>query len=54
MVANQPIVDQPLTSKGEISIGDEAWLGYGVIVLSGGRNGKGVVIEGAPEIRTVW
>ena len=47
----KPIVDQPLASKGEISIGDEAWLGHGVIVLSGVRIGKGAVI-GAGSVVT--
>ncbi len=47
----KPIVDQPLTSRGEISIGDEAWLGHGVIVLSGVRIGKGAVI-GAGSVVT--
>ena len=39
-----PIASQPLTSKGDIFIGDEAWLGYGAIVLSGVRIGRGAVI----------
>jgi acetyltransferase-like isoleucine patch superfamily enzyme len=39
-----PISRQPLQTKGGIVIGDEAWLGYGVIVLSGVRIGKGAVI----------
>lgn len=49
--AGQPIALQPLTSKGEIVIEDEAWLGYGVIVLSGVRIGKGAVI-GAGSVVT--
>lgn len=38
------IMDQPLTSKGPIIIEDDAWLGYGAIVLSGVRIGKGAVV----------
>lgn len=38
------IMDQPLTSKGEISIGDGAWLGYRVTVLQGVTIGAGAVI----------
>ncbi|MFW6323882.1 MAG: DapH/DapD/GlmU-related protein, partial [Desulfovibrionales bacterium] len=38
------IRNQPLTSKGGIEIGDEAWLGVGVTVLSGVRIGNGAVI----------
>lgn len=49
--AGQPVAVQPLTSKGAIVIGDEAWLGYGVIVLSGVRIGKGAVI-GAGSVVT--
>jgi acetyltransferase-like isoleucine patch superfamily enzyme len=41
---DRPIANQPLTTKGPIIIEDEAWLGYGVIVLSGVRIGKGAVI----------
>ena len=35
---------QPLQTKGGISIGDDVWLGFGVIVLDGVRIGKGAVI----------
>lgn len=40
----QSIRAQPLTTKGDVEIGDESWLGVGVIVLSGVRIGKGSVI----------
>lgn len=39
-----PMQDQPLSSKGDIVIDEDAWLGVGVIVLSGVRIGKGAVI----------
>ena len=38
------IMDQPLTSKGPISVGDGAWLGYRVTVLQGVNIGAGAVI----------
>lgn len=38
------IRNQPLKTKGGIIIGDDAWLGFGVIVLDGVRIGKGAVI----------
>lgn len=44
MAAERPIQDQPLTSNGGIRIGDEAWLGYGVIVLDGVKIGRGAVV----------
>jgi acetyltransferase-like isoleucine patch superfamily enzyme len=37
-------MDQALTSKGSITIGDEAWLGDGVKVLDGVHIGKGAII----------
>jgi acetyltransferase-like isoleucine patch superfamily enzyme len=40
----QSIRAQPLTAKGDVEIGDESWLGVGVIVLSGVRIGRGAVI----------
>jgi acetyltransferase-like isoleucine patch superfamily enzyme len=39
-----PIMGQPLHTKGPITIGDGAWLGHAVIVLSGVRIGAGAVI----------
>ena len=39
-----PIRKQPLLSKGPIRIDDEAWLGFGVIVLGGVKIGKGAAI----------
>jgi len=46
-----PIADQALTSKGPIIIGDGAWLGTRVIVLSGVTIGSGAII-GAGSIVT--
>lgn len=40
----EPIRKQPLQTKGGITIDDDAWLGFGVIVLDGVRIGKGAVI----------
>jgi acetyltransferase-like isoleucine patch superfamily enzyme len=45
------IMDQPLKTKGGIFIEDDAWLGYGVIVLDGVRIGKGAVV-GAGSVVT--
>lgn len=42
---------QPLQTKGPILVGDDAWLGVGVIVLSGVRIGKGAVV-GAGSVVT--
>ena len=42
---------QPLTTKGDIKIGDDVWLGFGVIILSGVRIGRGAVI-GAGSVVT--
>ena len=39
-----PIREQPLVSKGNIEIGDEAWLSFGVVVLGGVKIGTGAVI----------
>lgn len=44
MEMGSPIQQQPIFSHGGIFIDDEAWLGYGVIVLDGARIGKGAVV----------
>ena len=41
---NQSIQTQALVSKGDIIIEDDAWLGFGRIVLEGGRIGTGAVV----------
>ena len=46
-----PIAQQPLQSKGDIIVEDDAWLGVGVIVLGGVRIGAGAVI-GAGSVVT--
>ena len=45
------IQEQPICSKGDIIVGDDAWLGFGVIVLDGVHIGKGAVI-GAGSVVT--
>ena len=45
------IREQPLTSRGGIRIGSEAWLGYGCIVLDGVTIGDGAVV-GAGSVVT--
>lgn len=39
-----PVRDQPLRSRGGIRIGDDVWIGYGVIVLDGVHIGNDAVI----------
>ena len=47
-------MDQPLTSKGGIAVGDGAWLGYQVTVLHGVTIGAGAVIAaGSVVVRDI-
>jgi len=49
-----PIRNQPLETKGDIIIEDEAWLGFGSIILSGVTIGKGsIVAAGSVVIKNV-
>jgi len=45
------IAEQPVKTKGGITVEDDVWLGFGVIVLDGVRIGKGAVI-GAGSVVT--
>ena len=47
----RPISGQPIQTKGGIIIGDDCWLGFGVIVLDGVKIGNGAVI-GAGSVVT--
>jgi acetyltransferase-like isoleucine patch superfamily enzyme len=48
------IMDQPLTTKGAITIGDGAWLGHRVTVLQGVTIGAGAVIAaGSVVVRDI-
>ncbi len=54
MVPDAPIYEQPIVSKGPITIGDNAWVGTGAIILSGVTIGEGAVIAaGAVVTRDV-
>ena len=54
MVPGIPIMEQALASKGDISVGDGAWLGYGVTILQGVTIGEGAVIAaGSVVVRDV-
>lgn len=39
-----PMREQALSSRGEIVLEDDVWLGYGVVVLAGVRIGQGAVV----------
>ncbi|MDL2121677.1 MAG: acyltransferase [Deltaproteobacteria bacterium] len=51
LAPDRPIIKQPLQTKGSITVGDDAWLGFGVIVLGGVRIGNGAVV-GAGSVVT--
>lgn len=49
-----PIMDQPLASKGDIVVGDGAWIGHRSIILQGVTIGEGAVIgAGSVVVRDV-
>jgi len=51
MAPDRPLSQQPLQVKGGIVVGDDVWLGFGVVILDGVTIGDGAVI-GAGSIVT--
>jgi acetyltransferase-like isoleucine patch superfamily enzyme len=50
--SGKPIKGQALTTKGGILIGDDAWLGVGVIVLDGAEIGAGAVVGAGSVVKS--
>jgi len=44
ILPGQSIREQPLTTKGDIVVGDEAWISFGAVILGGVRIGEGAVV----------
>lgn len=51
MSTGMPIREQPISTKGGITLDDDVWLGYGVVVLDGVHIGRGAVV-GAGSVVT--
>jgi acetyltransferase-like isoleucine patch superfamily enzyme len=51
MAPGLSVIEQPISTKGGIILGDDVWLGYGVVVLDGVCIGKDAVI-GAGSVVT--
>jgi len=47
----QRIIDQPLASRGGITIEDDVWLGFGVVVLDGARIREGAIIGAGAVVK---
>ena len=51
VLVDMPIRKQPLQTKGGIFIGDEAWLGFGAIILNGVSIGEGAVVGAGSVVK---
>ena len=51
MALGKPMRDQPLTTKGDIDVGDDVWIGYGAVILENVRIGDGAVIAAGAVVR---
>lgn len=52
MNVEQPIRDQPLYSRSGITVGNDAWLSFGVVLLDGADIGDGAVIGANSVVNT--
>ncbi len=52
IATNAPIMDQPLQSMGGIVIDDDAWIGFGVVVLDGARIGEGSIVGAGSVVKS--
>lgn len=50
--ADVPVRNSGLRSRGQVTIGDDVWLGYGVVVLSGVTIGNGAVVGASTLVNT--
>ena len=49
--AGQPLHRQQISSRGDIVVADDVWLGFGVVVLSGVTIGSGTVVGAGSVVR---
>lgn len=51
MALGRPMREQPVTSKGDITLGNDVWVGYGAILLEGAKVGEGAVVAAGAVVR---
>lgn len=51
IVAGTPMREQPITSNGDIIIGDDVWIGFGAIVLENVTIGGGAIVAAGALVR---
>lgn len=52
MALGRPMREQALTSKGDITVGDDVWIGYGAVILEDVRIGDGAVVAAGAVVRS--
>jgi acetyltransferase-like isoleucine patch superfamily enzyme len=51
MALDKPMREQPLTSKGDIVVGDDVWIGFGAVILESSNIGDGAVVAAGAVVR---
>jgi len=51
MALGTPMREQPLTSKGDITVADDVWIGYGAVILENVSIGRGAVVAAGAVVR---